>query len=340
VAAIPAPGEVRLSMKLGKVYITRPIAEEAVEMIRSHADANIWPQPEVPPPHDEIVRQVRDADGLLCLLTDPIDTEVIAAARKLRVISTYAVGYDNVDVAAATARGILVCNTPGVLTETTADLAWALIMAAARRISEADRYLRAGRWQSWSPQLLLGQDVFGATLGIVGFGRIGQAVARRAQGFGMRLLYTDTAPKPDPERDVGARFVPLSDLLEESDFVSLHIPLTEQTRRLIAAPQLAMMKPTAALINTSRGAVVDQRALADALRDGRIFAAGLDVFDSEPISHDDPLLDLDNVVLLPHIGSASVATRTRMATMAAADLLAGLAGERPKNLVNPEALSS
>jgi glyoxylate reductase len=330
-----------------KVYLTRPIAAQALTALRAQAEVALWPEPEVAVPRPVLLEQVGAADGLLCLLTDRIDEEVIAAAPRLRVISNCAVGYDNIDVAAATRRGILVCNTPGVLTETTADLAWALLLAAARRISEAERYLRAGRWQSWSPQLMLGQDVHGAVLGIIGLGRIGEAVARRAQGFAMRVLYYDTERKPAAEQALGGRggpaaaprFVELEVLLREADFVSIHTPLTGATRHLIGARELAMMKPTAVLVNTARGPVVDQRALAEALRDGRIFAAGLDVFESEPVPMGDPLLALDNVLLLPHVGSASVATRTRMATMAAENLLAALRGERPANLVNPEALS-
>lgn len=309
-------------------------------MLRREASVTVWPEPEVPPPPEAVVEQVREVEGVLCLLTDRIDGEVIAAGKRLRVISNCAVGYDNIDVAAATRRGILVCNTPGVLTETTADLAWALLMAAARRIAESDRYVRAGKWRSWSPQLMLGQDVGGATLGVIGLGRIGQAVARRARGFDMRVLYYDIVRVPEVERAVGAEFVELPVLLRESDFVSIHTPLTEETRHLIGAEELTLMKPTAVLVNSARGGVVDAQALAAALRKGEIFAAGLDVFESEPLPADDPLLDLENVVVLPHIGSASVATRTRMARMAAGNLIAGLKGERPPYLVNPEVFSS
>jgi len=322
-----------------KVYVTRPLADQALAELREEAEVTVWPDPEAPPPHEEMVRSVREADGLLCLLTDSVDAEVIAAGKRLRVISNCAVGYDNVDVAAATARRVMVCNTPGVLTETTADLAWALMMAAARRLCQADRYLRAGRWRSWSPQLLLGQDVYGATLGIIGFGRIGQAMARRAQGFGMRVLYHDAERKLEAEQALGAEFAEMPQLLRESDFVSIHVPLDERTRHLIGAEELALMKPSAVLVNTARGAIVDGRALAKALRDGRIFAGGLDVFECEPLPLDDELVGLENVVLLPHIGSASVATRTRMACMAVANLLAGLKGERPPYLVNPEVLA-
>jgi len=323
-----------------KVYVTRPIAEAALATLRAQADVALWPEPEAPVPRSVLLEQITDVEGLLCLLTDAVDQEVIARASRLRVISNCAVGYDNIDVPAATSKGIMVCNTPGVLTETTADLTWALLMAAARRLPEADRYLRAGRWRSWSPQLLLGQDICGATLGIIGLGRIGQAVARRAQGFAMRVLYYDEARRLDAEQAVRAQSVDLETLLRGSDFVSLHTPLTSETRHLIGARELAMMKPTAVLVNTARGPIVDQRALAEALREGRIFAAALDVFESEPVPMDDSLLALDNVVLVPHIGSASVATRTRMATMAAENLVAGLRGQRPPHLVNPEVLAA
>jgi len=309
-------------------------------MLREFAELKLWPEPDVPPPYDVLLQEVRDVDGVVCLLTDRIDAGLIGASRKLRVISNVAVGYDNIDVAAATARSIMVCNTPGVLTETTADLAWALIMAAGRRISEADRYLRAGRWKSWSPQLLLGQDIRGATLGIIGFGRIGQAVGRRAKGFGMKLVYTDTERQVEVERETGAEFVALPELLRRSDFVSIHTPLTAETRHLIGARELTMMKPTAVLINSARGPIVDEAALAEALREKRIFAAGLDVYESEPLPQDSPLLGLENVVLLPHIGSGSVATRTRMARMAVENMIAGLKGERPPYLVNEEVLST
>lgn len=323
-----------------RVYITRPLAEEAMAQVRAVAEVDGWPEPEVAVPREELLRGVAEADGLLCLLTDRVDAELMAAAPRLRVISNCAVGYDNIDVSAATARGILVCNTPGVLTETTADLAWALLMAAARRLGEAERYLRAGRWRSWSPQLMLGQDLHGATLGIVGLGRIGQAVARRARGFGMRILYADPEARLEVEQELGAVRLPLEQLLREADFVSLHTPLTEATRHLIGATELALMKPTAVLVNTARGPVVDEQALAEALRAGRLFAAGLDVFAEEPLPADSPLLGLENVVLLPHIGSASVATRTLMARMAAENLVAGLAGRRPAHLVNTEVLPS
>ncbi len=323
-----------------RVYVSRPLPAAAMERLARHTDFEVWERQEVPPPREELLRRVARAEGLVCLLTERVDAELLDAAPRLRVVSQVAVGFDNIDVAAATARGVLVTNTPGVLTETTADCAWALLLAAARRIAEGDRYTRSGRWRSWELQLFLGRDVHGATLGIVGLGRIGAAVARRARGFDMRLLYYDPVRRPDLEAELGVEFADLERLLRESDFITIHTPLTPETTHLIGRRELALMKPTAILVNTSRGPVVDQAALADALRRGAIAGAGLDVFEAEPIPPDDPLLELDNAVLTPHIGSASVATRTRMATMAVENLVAALRGERPPNLVNPEAWPS
>jgi glyoxylate reductase len=300
------------------------------------AEVFVWPE-ESPPPHEEIVRRTVDADALLTMLSDRIDAEVLDAGRRLRVVANMAVGYDNIDVPAATERGILVTNTPGVLTETTADLAWALLLAAARRVAEGDRLTRTGGWKAWHPSFLLGRDVHGATLGIVGLGQIGLAVARRARGFDMRLLYHSRTRRPEAEAELGLEFVELEQLLKESDFVSLHVFLSPQTRHLIGERELALMKPTAILVNTTRGPVVDQRALYRALKDRRIAAAGLDVAEEEPIPLDDPLLTLDNVTITPHVGSASVATRGKMAAMAVENVLAALRGEQPPNCVNPEA---
>lgn len=310
-----------------RVFVARRLPDEGLATIKAACDADIWSD-ELPPPRDELLRRVAGCDGILTLLTDRVDDELLdAAGPKLRVVSNYAVGYDNVDVAACARRGVAVGNTPGVLTETTADLAWALLMAAARRLAEGDRYVRAGRWQTWGPLLLLGPDVHGATIGIVGFGRIGQAVARRAGGFGMEILYHDVARLPDEvTAPLGATYVPLDELLARSDFVSLHVNLTTETRHLINATTLAAMKPTAVLVNTARGPVVDSAALAVALHDGVIFAAALDVTDPEPIPIDDPLVGLDNCLIVPHIASASRATRGKMAAMAAANLLAGVRG--------------
>ena len=314
--------------ELPRVFVARIIPAEGLDPVLASCEADVWDD-DLPPPRDELLRRVAGCDGVLTLLTDQVDDEFLdAAGPGLRVVSNYAVGFDNIDVAACARRGVAVGNTPGVLTETTADLAWALLMAAARRLPEGDRYVRDGRWKTWGPLLLLGPDVHGATIGIVGFGRIGQAVARRAQGFGMEILYHDVQPVPDEvTMPLGATYLPLEALLPRSDFVSLHVNLSELTRHLMNATTLALMKPTAILVNTSRGPVVDQRALAEALRDGTIAAAALDVTDPEPISMDDPLVGLDNCLIVPHIASASRATRGRMAAMAAANLLAGVRGD-------------
>ena len=322
-----------------KVFVTRIIPDEGLKLILENCDAEVW-QAETPPPKEIIIEKIKDCEGILTLLTDKIDAEIMDKAPKLRIISNYAVGYDNIDVKSATQRGIMVTNTPGVLTETTADLAFALILATARRIVEADKFTRSGKWKSWGPMLFLGRDVYGATLGIIGLGRIGQAVARRAKGFNMKVIYYSRKRKEDVERELGVEYRELHSLLREADIVSIHTPLTEETYHLIGEKELSLMKPTAILINTARGAVVDQKALYKALKERRIFGAGLDVYEKEPIDADDPLLELDNVVLLPHIGSASVETRGRMARMAAENLLAGLRGEKPPNLVNPEVLEA
>jgi lactate dehydrogenase-like 2-hydroxyacid dehydrogenase len=289
---------------------------------------DLWDGP-LPPPRDELLRRVAGVDGALTLLTDKVDDEFLdAAGSQLRVVSNYAVGFDNIDVAACARRGVRVGNTPGVLTETTADLAFALLMAAARRVPEGSRFVLEGKWKTWDPLLLLGPDVHGSTIGIVGFGRIGQAVARRAQGFGMEILYHDLEPLPaSVSEPLGATYLPLEELLPRSDYVTLHVNLSPVTRHLINAETLGMMKPTAVLVNTSRGPVVDQAALATALRDGVIWAAALDVTDPEPIPMDDPLVQLENCLIVPHIASASRATRGKMAEMAAANLVAGARGE-------------
>jgi glyoxylate reductase len=320
-----------------RVFVARRIPEAGLAPIVEACRADVWDD-ELPPLRDELLRRVAGCDGVLTLLTDRVDEELLdAAGASLRVVSNYAVGFDNVDVPACTRRGIPVGNTPGALTETTADLAWALLMAAARRVAEGDRYVRAGRWRTWGPQLLLGGDVHGATLGIVGFGRIGQAMARRAAGFDMTVLYwSRTRAERGVERELDATFVELDELLGRSDFVTLHVSLNDETRHLIDPPALERMKPSAVLVNTARGPVVDQAALADALRHGGIAAAALDVTDPEPMAPDDPLLKLENCLVVPHIASASFATRGKMAEMAAANLLAGLRGERLPNPVNPE----
>ena len=320
-----------------KVFVARAIPDDGIRPIVEACDARIW-EDELPPPRDELLRAVEGCDGVLTLLTDKVDDEFLdQAGPGLKVVSNFAVGFDNIDVPACTRRGIPVGNTPGVLTDTTADLAWSLLMAAARRVAEGDRYVREGRWKTWGPMLLLGPDVHGSTLGIVGFGRIGQAVARRAMGFGMTILYHDVRrAEAAVETAFGATFVTLDELLAQSDFVSLHVNLTEETRHYMNAERLGWMKPSAVLVNTSRGPVVDPTALYEALRDGVIFAAALDVTDPEPIPLEDPLLTLDNCLIVPHIASASRATRGKMASMAAANLLAGVRGERLPTPVNPE----
>jgi glyoxylate reductase len=319
------------------VYVTRELPGDAVERLRQAANVRVW-QEELPPPRDVLLREAVVADGLVALLTDRIDAELMDTATRLRVVSNVAVGYDNVDVAEATRRAILITNTPGILTDTTADFAFALLMAAARRVVEADRYTRQGLWKTWGPQVLLGQDVHGACLGIVGLGAIGLEVAKRARGFGMRILYHDHRRLPREERRYDLVHTELDQLLREADFISLHVPLTSETRHLIGERELSFMKPTAILVNTARGPVVDQRALYRFLKERRITAAALDVTEVEPISMDDPLLTLDNVIIAPHIASASVTTRTRMASVAAANLLAALRGEEPPNCVNRQAL--
>jgi glyoxylate reductase len=318
-----------------KVYVTRQVPEEGIIMLQPECAVEIW-QGELPVPRDVLLDKVRDIDGLYCLLTERIDQQLLDAAPRLRVVSNMAVGYDNVDVAACTARGIPVGNTPGVLTDTTADLAFALLLAAARRIVEGADYVRARRWKTWGPMLLMGPDLHAATLGILGLGRIGQAVARRARGFDMRILYHDIQPMTEAAADLGATYVDIDTLLAESDFITLHVSLTEATYHLIDREALRKMKSSAILVNASRGGVIDPQALYEALRDGEIAYAALDVTEPEPIREDDPLLSLPNCIVVPHIGSASIATRTKMATMAAENLLAGLRGEPLPNCVNPE----
>jgi glyoxylate reductase len=306
-------------------------------MVLAFCDATIW-EDELPPPRNELIKTVQGIDGLLCLLTDRIDAEVMdAAGSGLKVISNHAVGFDNVDVAEATRRGIPVGNTPGVLTNTTADFAFALLMAAARRIVEADQYTRAGRWKTWGPKVLLGQDVTGATLGVIGFGRIGKGMAKRAAGFEMRVLYHDPYYADDAfAKEIGAKSVDLATLLSQSDFVSVHTPLLDATYHLIDDEAFNQMKQTAILINTARGPVVDPEALYRALSSYKIAAAALDVTDPEPIPMDSPLLHLDNLIIAPHIASSSVATRNKMASMAAANLIAGVQGQRLPYCANPE----
>ncbi len=319
-----------------RVFVTRRIPDKGLDLVRQAAAIEVWQDP-LPPPYETLLQKVNGCDALLCLLTDRIDANLMdAIGPQVKVISQMAVGFDNIDIAAATARGIPIGNTPGVLTDTTADFAWALLMAAARRVVEGDKFTRAGQWQTWGPIDFLGPDVTGATLGIVGFGRIGQGLAKRAQGFDMRILYFDTQRYPEAEQKYGAHFVELETLLRESDFVSLHTVLSKETYHLMDDARLKLMKPSGILINTSRGPVVDPAALYRALSSGTIAYAALDVTEPEPIKLDDPLLTLDNIIIAPHIASASFQTRDKMATMAAANLIAGLRGERLPNCVNPQ----
>jgi glyoxylate reductase len=326
-----------LSDRRPRVLVTRVIPDAGFTPVREACEVDLWVD-ELPPPRDELLRRVAGVDGLLSLLTDRVDDELLdAAGPQLRVVSNFAVGFDNIDVPAVTRRRIPAGNTPGVLTETTADLAFALLMAAARRIPEGVDYVRDGQWRTWGPMLLMGVDIHGATLGIVGFGRIGRELARRGRGFGMRILYHDVNPAtPQEEAELGARRVEMADLLREADFVSLHVNLTDETHHLIDADALRAMKSTAVLVNTSRGPVVDPDALVAALRDGEIFAAGLDVTEPEPLPADHPLVRLPNCIVVPHIASASRVTRDRMAEMAALNLLAGVRGERLPTPINPE----
>lgn len=321
----------------GSVYVTRVIPQPGIDLLRSRLDTEVN-ESDVPLSAEDLQRQASTRDALVTLLTDRIDRAVLeAGSGRLKIVANVAVGFDNIDVDAASEFGILVSNTPGVLTDTTADFAWTLLMASARRLPEAERFLRAGKYHGWGIMMMLGQDIHHKTLGVIGFGRIGQAVARRATGFGMRILYYDPVIQAEAvAAEVGAEQVNLDLLLRESDFVSVHTPLSAETHHLLGAEQFRRMKPTAVLVNTSRGPVVDESALADALRSGEIAAAGLDVFELEP-EVEPGLLELDNVVLAPHIASASVDTRTRMATMAAENVIAVLEGGMGQTVLNRQA---
>jgi glyoxylate reductase len=317
-----------------KVFVTRIVPDKGLDLIKEFCDAEIWAE-NSPPSREVLLEKVRGVDGIFSLLTDRIDGDVLdAAGKQLKVVSNMAVGFDNIDVPAATARKIPVGNTPDVLTEATADFAFGLMLTAGRRMQEGEQYVREGKWHTWEPMLLLGVDFARSTLGIVGFGRVGKALARRAAGFDMKVIYYDPMAKSD--RDIKATSVDFETLLRESDFISLHTPLTAETRHLINADAFAEMKPNCVLVNTSRGPVIDLDALYDALKTRKIFAAGLDVTDPEPLPLDSPLLTLDNVVICPHIASASKSTRDKMALMAAKNLISGLKGEYLPNCVNPE----
>ncbi|MDR7078915.1 glyoxylate reductase [Neobacillus niacini] len=317
-----------------KIYITRKLPDLVVEKMREVCEVKMWDKEEEPVPREILEKEIQDVEGLYCLLTERIDQPLLNLGTRLKIVSNMAVGYNNIDVAAATEKGIKVTNTPGVLTETTADLTFALLMATARRLVESSDYLRAGKWQTWSPMQLTGQDIYGATLGIFGLGRIGEAVVKRARGFDMKIYYHNRSRKLNAEEELGIEYVDKNRLLRESDFVCVLTPYTTETRNYIGAAELSLMKPTAVLINTARGGIVDEEALYQALKNGELWGAGLDVYEEEPVRTDHPLLSLPNVVALPHIGSASKNTRLKMALLAAENLLDGLRGEIPKNLVN------
>ena len=321
-----------------KVFITRAIPENGIELLREHFQVEVW-EDEHEIPKEVLLEKVREVDALVTMLSERIDKEIFDAAPKLRIVANYAVGYDNIDVEEATRRGIYVTNTPDVLTDATADFAWTLLLATARRLIEADNFTRSGEWKrkgiAWHPLMFLGYDVYGKTIGIVGFGRIGQAVAKRARGFGMRILYNSRTRKPEVEKELGAEFKPLDELLKESDFVVLAVPLTKETYHMINEDRLKLMKSTAILVNIARGKVVDTEALVKALKEGWIAGAGLDVYEEEPY-YNEELFSLDNVVLAPHIGSATFGAREGMAELVARNLIAFKKGEVPPTLVNKE----
>jgi glyoxylate reductase len=320
-----------------KALATRPLFPEARAILDKHFEMDYWMQPERIP-RAELLKRVADRDALVCLLTEKVDEELLAAAPRLRAAATVSVGYDNIDVPACTRHKVVAANTPGVLDETTADFAWALMMAAARRIVEGDAWMRAGDWPGWDLDQLLGADIYGKTLGIVGFGRIGQRVARRARGFEMCVVYSNTSRAPlEIERELNAKFLDLDQLLRESDFISIHVPLRKETRHLISQAAFRKMKPTAYLVNTARGPVVDEAALVEALEQRLIAGAALDVYEREPEVHPG-LIGRKNVVLAPHTGSATIATRTKMAVMAATNAAAIAQGIRPPNAINADAL--
>lgn len=325
------------------VAVTRVIPDAGMALLRAaessgELELHVWEQ-ELPPSSEELTMLLRGADGAITLVTDTITADVLDKEPQLIVVSNFAVGYDNIDADAATARGVAVCNTPGVLTETTADFAFALLMAAARRVVEGADYVRAGKWRTWGPTLLLGRDVHGATIGIIGFGRIGKEMAKRARGFDMTILAYDAYRDEQAAEELGVTFVELNDLLKRSDFVTLHCALTDETHHLIGQREFELMKPEAILINAARGPVVDTDALVEALRDRQILAAALDVTDPEPIPADHPLVAMANCLIEPHIASASVTTRNKMATLAVQNCLAVLWGETPPHCVNPEVLT-
>ncbi|OHR66550.1 D-glycerate dehydrogenase [Bacillus sp. HMSC76G11] len=317
-----------------KIYITRKLPDQVLTQVYERFDVTMWAEEEIPVPRDVLEKSIQDVDGLLCLLTETIDEQLIKKAKQLKIIANMAVGYNNIDLDSATKHGILVTNTPGVLTETTADLTFALLMATARRLIEASDYLKSGEWKTWSPMQLTGQDIFGSTLGIIGLGRIGEALVKRAKGFNMKVLYYNRSRKYDKENELGITYSSFENVLKESDFLCIMVPFTSDTVNLIGTEELRLMKRSAILINTARGGIVDEQALYHALKNNEIWGAGLDVFQNEPVALDHPLLALPNVLCLPHIGSASISTRLKMANVALTNLQAGLLGEAPPNLVN------
>ena len=326
-----------MSQQQPKIYVTRRLPEAALAPLRTCGEVQVW-ESDHAIPRETLLQEIIDTVALLGMVTERIDDDLLDHAPQLKIVANMAVGYDNVDVPALTRRGVLLTNTPGVLTETTADLTFALMLGIARRIGEGERRVRAGQWPVWSPFVFLGTDVHHATLGIIGLGRIGIEVAKRARGFDMRVLYHNRSQNKDAEEQLGCTRVDMDTLLSESDFVVVLVPLGPQTHRLISAPQLKKMKPTAFLVNAARGPIVDAPALYEALRDNVIAGAALDVTDPEPLPADDPLLTLDNCLVVPHVGSASIATRTRMATLAAENIAAFLSGRRPPTPVNPQVL--
>ena len=320
---------------MASIFMTRRLPTIAIKMLEEDGhDLEIY-EGDAPPSKEEIIQGVKGKDVLICLLTDPIDKDVIDASPNLKIIANYAVGYDNIDVEYATKKGIVVTNTPGVLTETVADLTWALMLSIARRICEGDEFMRQGKFKGWAPLLMLGGDIYGKTLGIIGAGRIGRAVARRAKGFNMNVIYYSRHRNEEIEREANAEYVSFDELLSRADFISLHVPLTKETYHMIGWDELKKMKPTAYLINTARGKCIDEEALYKALKNGIIAGAALDVFENEPLVHEG-LKKLKNVVITPHIGSASLETRTKMAEMVAENVIAVLKGKKAPNCVNPE----
>ena len=324
-------------MKKPNVYVTRMLPQAAIDLLKEHCQVEINPEDRVLA-REELLEKVKGRDAVLCLLTDTIDEEVLeSAGLECRIFANYAVGYNNISVEAATKKGIIITNTPGVLTDATADLAWSLLFSVSRRVAESDKYTREGKFKGWGPMLFLGRDITGKTLGVIGIGRIGANFAKKSKGFEMRILYNDIKPDEEFEKETGASYVDKETLLKESDFISVHVPLLPSTRHLIGEKEFKLMKKTAVLINTSRGPVVDEKALVKALKQGEIWGAGLDVFENEPLL-EPGLAELDNVVIVPHIASATIETRTNMGLIAVRNIIAVFKGEMPPNCLNPEVL--